>query len=312
MSNKKTKKKRASTSSICPKCQSSIVRLTDSVRRRHVSECGVPLESCECMMTREDGGLQMFTKSQLSSHLTTQRHLNTLQTNSNVVAEYGRTPLSAGAEQRMKYHTDPIAKRHPFTFGTHGCEYRPHDQPILDWLELVQKFDTLAKFKIVRFASSASDLLTDLPRIVSLMNDCYEPLREQKEGPDPPENGGWAAFEGSFSASSLFQPPWCAGRPRIVDNVEQLTKVHAEISLSLMLSTSIDVGRNSNYGRPRCTSKSVNGARKTRLPWSATRFLHSLHATALVPLATRKPKEIPRSRIQTLCCWENSVGCRSC
>ena len=206
----------------CPNCALRIGTWTRSTANRHVRECSQTKLSCECLVRDSDGTLCLFFPSQLLKHRQSVQHKQDMIASSCVVAEYGRTPLSPSVERTLLRGRDGRDSFElPFTLGTHGCEYRPHDAHVHEWLSVIRQFDPVAGFVAVRFGLCASDLLADLFRLVSLMSIKRSPQRQ-----------GWAAFEHSYAASSLFLPEGCSGLPTIVGSLEDLELAHNTQKLS--------------------------------------------------------------------------------
>ena len=72
-------------------------------------------------------------------HRQSVQHIQDMLASSCVVAEYGRTPLSPSVERTLLGGIDGRdSLKLPFTLGTHGCEDRPHDVHVNDWLSVMR------------------------------------------------------------------------------------------------------------------------------------------------------------------------------
>jgi hypothetical protein len=168
-----------------------------------------------------DGMLRTFNDETLGAHRKSLEHRRGMEAHSNVVAAYGRTPLSPSTELFLLSTRDVcVIRQRPFSLGTIGCDAQSNDKDVSEWQAVIQMFDQDANFQIVRFASTGSDLLQDTPRLVRMLRTT-----------EPTFHEGWAAFQNSFAASEMYGSNGCK-YPVVVKDLQELQTAHITHHLS--------------------------------------------------------------------------------
>ena len=189
----------------CPVCGKTLKGWTPSKRNHHLRACVLASEAS----TAGSGVVS-------SSREATEDHRSASQV-------YGKTPLSLRAQRDLIAvlvgGVSPDPDLHFLGFSQSiGCDGRRDDaRYLMPWLNAMRIFDEAAGFRVVRYGTSGTDVLTDLPRISTLFDRAHAPAN-------------WAAYgHDTFAAYTFHDKP---GGPHVVSDLAALGTLHSTKPIS--------------------------------------------------------------------------------